>query len=1460
MEHSEVLDSFHPAIKAWFTQNIGTPSLPQAQGWPHIRAGENVLISAPTGAGKTLAAFLESIDVLLKKGLEDNLPDGVFILYVSPLKALNNDIYKNLDIPLKGIARCCEQAGIPFPDIRKAVRTGDTPQSERQRMVKHPPHILITTPESLYLMLTSKNAIGMLKNVRYLIIDEIHTMLGTKRGVHLALSVERLQHLVDRPITRIGLSATVNPLERAAAYLGGLEKKDGQYLQRPVTIVAPSMERIKDIKIHMPVADFRALEQGSIWPDIYDSIYKLVKDANSTIVFVNNRAVAERVAANLNSMEDEVICRPHHGSLSKSRRLEVEESFKEGDLKCMIATSTLELGIDVGSVDLMIQVSSPLTISSGLQRLGRAGHRLNAVSTGRILPKTRGDLLKCAFMGQAMLQGAIEEEKIPENCLDILSQHIVSMSCERTWTLDEMMEVFWSCWSYRNLSKSDFFKVLAMLAGDYEHLDDIPVKPRIYWDRQNNTVQGTAYSRMLAVNSSGTIPDRGYFPVFLEDYKTRIGELDEVFVFEARLGDQFMLGNSAWKFVKIENNRVIVAPGNVMGAKTPFWQGDGIGSPFDQGLAFGEYLRTLSEKLDSEGFISFLTQSRVMDETAAINIKNYLTDQKESLGVISHSRRIVVEYLKDDVSDHKIVIHAHFGGKVNGVLAILLQKALEDTLGFQTYASHSDDAILLHLYGCPDDLSHVLSLLHPDRVEKALIDMLPGTPRFAMTFRYTAYRAMMMGVKNLGQRLPLWLQRLRSVDALENARKTLDHPMIIETMRECLEDIYDIPHAIQVLKDIREGRIEVVEKSNWFPSPFSSELLFGFKFFMMYEEKAPHPGETKAPFISGVDALHLSYRQQETLPQLSAEAIREVQAKHSPAERLAEVKSPNALHSFLLIYGDIPLSDMPVGEISAWLHTLIQENRCLLLAGDKGHPDLIIAAEEAELYFSALYRDPSLLPQSLSLKLSDQGTWSREEAILRILRRYSRYNSPFSTEDAVQRYGLPPLLIQKALQQLHTSEVLVKGYFLNETTEEFCHIKLFEAMVRKTSALKANAFSTLKPSVYAAFLPHWQGVGQESGSPEEALYKVIGQLEGLYLPWDWWESIVFPARVKNYSPGHLDRLCASGRVFWRAILDEDQKNLSLTWYTTETTRLNLEVPDTWFKTFDEGEEKVLEVLRKKGACFVHALTAMTGFSTPVLLDILERLVLKGRVINDAFIPVRFFMDQKTASAKSTPTSGVARAKRAALAVSRMDMGRWEIAWPVEDNNLSAFIDGLFNRYGLLAREALALEKSPFTWTEAYEALKVREYAGHVLRGYFIEGLSGIQFMSPEAYQQLNLTAQYQVLNACDPAQVYGKILGRNEALPPFVNIPGTALVLVRGEPRVVIDRFGERILFDCEAHELQDAIKAFAEAFMAKRIWPQRKKIAVKYWPEDNTQRQQLTEALTMAGFKPDVLKMVLWR
>ncbi|MCX7772533.1 MAG: helicase-related protein, partial [Clostridia bacterium] len=1050
---------------------------------------------------------------------------------------------------------------------------------------------------SLYLMLTSKKAVNLLKNIRYLIIDEIHTMLGTKRGVHLAVSVERLQHLVGDELVRIGLSATVNPIESAARYLGGLKKSGERYAERPVAVVAPVMERSKDLQIFMPVPDYRVLEQGSIWPEIYDSIFKLINQHQSTIVFVNNRAVAERVAANLNSMVDEDICRPHHGSLSKTKRLEVEDQFKKGQLKCMIATSTLELGIDIGSVDLMIQVASPVSVSSGLQRLGRAGHRLGATSTGRIIPKTRGDLVKSAFIAKEMLEGHIEQEHIPTNCLDILSQHIVSMSCQGKWTQDEMLEVIRSAWSYKSLKESDFLKVLAMLAGDFEHMDDIPAQPRIFWDRQNKTLEGTTYSRMLAINSSGTIPDRGYFSVVLEDYKTRIGELDEVFVFEARLGDRFMLGNSAWKIEKIEKNRVIVTPSSSVGAKTPFWQGDGIGCPYEQGMAYGRFLKELCDKLDSDDFIESLTETGMMDETAALNIKNYLMDQREVLGCVSHDKRIVVEYLKDDVSDQQIMIHAHFGGRVNSVLAVLMQKALEETIRCQAYASHSNDAILIHIYGCPDSLSNVLSLLKPQTVENILLEMLPSTSRFAMTFRYNAYRALMMGVRNLGQRLPLWIQRLRSVDALENARKTMDHPLLVETMRECLEEIFDIPHAIRVLEDIRSGRIEVVERNTWFPSPFATELLFEFKFVMMYAEKEAHPSKNHFPVVSGIDALNLSYHQEERSISISPEAVLEVKARQSAISKLSGVSSVNELHSFLLIYGDLTDDEITDSQAQDKLAFLLKEKRVLAVKSDQKKPVLYIAAEEAELYSSALkvpisrsYGNTSregsdvnrledsvteMVPKEVSIKSSSQlipsmvspieipsnnisreessllyerETWTHEDAVLRVIRRFSRYHSPFSPVELEARYGLPLRRLEHILVGLRSEGLLVSGSFTGEGNSEYCHIKIYESIIRKDSSLKANEVVARPATVYAAFLASWQKIGAQTISAESALLEVVSQLEGLYLPCDWWENIVFPARIKGYAPSHLDRLCASGKVFWRISPEQGDKGLLLAWY------------------------------------------------------------------------------------------------------------------------------------------------------------------------------------------------------------------------------------------------------------------------------------------------------------------------
>ncbi len=1446
--HSEnVLERFHPAVRRWFTENIGTPSEPQILGWPEIQAGKNVLISAPTGAGKTLAAFLESINYLLKSGLEDSLPDGVFILYVSPLKALNNDIYKNLDIPLEGIKKECEKAGLVFPDIRKAVRTGDTPQNERQRMLKKPPHILITTPESLYLMLTSKKASAFLKNVRYLIVDEIHTMLGTKRGVHLALSIGRLEHLTGHELVRIGLSATVNPIESAANYLGGLIKNDTGYIQRPVSIIAPRMERNKDLSIHMPVSDYRALEQGSIWPEIYDSIFKLVQAHKSTIVFVNNRAVAERVAANLNSMTDEVICRPHHGSLSKSKRLEVEDEFKTGKLTCIIATSTLELGIDVGSVDLMIQVASPTSVSSGLQRLGRAGHRLSAVSKGRILPKTRGDLLRSAFITQQMLEGNIEKEKIPLNCLDILAQHIVSMSCEGQWTEDEMLAVIRPAWSYKDLKEADFRRVLSMLAGDFEHQEDIPAKPRIIWDRQNKTIEGTTYSRMLAVNSSGTIPDRGYFSVYLEDYKTRIGELDEVFVFEARLGDKFMLGNSAWKVQKIEKNRVIVAPTNSVGAKTPFWNGDGIGGPYEQGILFGQFLKTLSDKLDSEDFLSYLTSSTLLDETGAINIQNYLVDQVETIGCLSHDRRIVIEYFKDNEGDQKIVIHAHFGGRVNSVLAILMQKVLEDTIRCQAFASHSNDAILIHIYGCPDSISNVLSLLKSVNVESVMLDKIPSTSRFSMTFRYNAYRALMMGVRNLGQRLPLWLQRLRSADALENAVKYMDHPLLLETMRECLDEIFDIPNTIKVLSDIRSGKIEVVEKNTYFPSPFASELMFEFKSIMMYAEKDPHPGNTSGSVISGIDALNLSYHRDEIANPLNPEAIREITEKNNVLQKINGVTSGNELHSLMLIYGDITSDELPFSQVEI-MNLLIQQKRALYIEDTFGSP-IYIAAEEADLYKTAT-------------GIEGTSTWTEDEAINRIIRRYSRYRSPFTIDDIKFRYGFNQLKTERAIKKNKSDGILVTGHFL-KSNDELCHVKIYEAIIRKESMIKTNEVVARDAAVYAAFLPDWQKVGSDTVSPETSLIDTIHLMEGLYLPIEYWETIVFPARVKGYSPALLDRICASGKVFWRISAESPDKKPTLAWYCIENLSLDTEPELQLESDIDEISEKVLHTLKSRGACFTHVLSTFAGIQSSELLEILERLVYKGLVVNDSFISIRYFLNKPDLSKRMNAVperDRVLKARRVAHAVSKPEMGRWEIAWPIKEEDLQKLLDRWLSRYGFLSKEIFSLENSGFSWVDGYEALKLRDYAGDILRGYFFKGISGIQFMLPDAWQKLESPEDMQVINACDPSQVYGRIIPHSESELNFTNVPGTVIVMNSGKPVLVLERFGESISFDGDIELISKAAQAFTNEFNKKRVWPDRKKINVKYWPEEKDRRELLQTALDSAGFKSEIMKMILYR
>jgi len=1445
MDKSEVLNIFHPAVKEWFLNNIGTPSLPQIEGWPQIRSGKNVLISAPTGAGKTLAAFLESINRLLEMGLRNELPEGVFILYVSPLKALNNDINKNLEIPFKGIRRIFEEKGEAFPDIRKAVRTGDTSQHDRTQILKKPPHILITTPESLFLMLTSVKAREILKNVHYMIIDEIHTLLGTKRGVHLALSMERLEALTQRKIIRIGLSATVNPLDTAARYLGGLYRTDSGYQERPVEIIAPAMERGKELKIHVPVEDYRVLEQGSVWPDIYTSLVKLIREHKSTLVFVNNRATAEKTAANVNTIADEELCRPHHGSISRNRRLETEDLFKSGELRCIIATSTLELGIDVGSVDFIVQVAAPLSVSGGLQRLGRAGHRLSAVSKGVIIPKTRGDLVKSCFLAEEMLDGRIEKERIPVNCLDILAQHVVSMCCTEKWRENDLYDLVRQVFSYRTLRENDFRKVLAMLAGDYEHKEDVPAKPRIIWDRQNRTIEGSPYSRMLAVSGGGTIPDRGAFPVYLEDYKTRVGELDEEFVFESRIGNKFMLGSTPWRITRIEKNRVVVAPTSAIGASAPFWKGDGIGMPFEQAVAFGKTLKRMMEQIEDDTFIENALKSSLLDEAGALNIRNYLIDQVEATGALSNDRQVVVEYTSANENDNKIVIHAHFGGRVNSVLSILFQEALDKNIGCKAYTSHTNDAVLIHLYGYFDELSDIFSLLSSKNVEQVLINALPRTSRFALTFRYNAYRALMMGTRKHGQRIPLWVQRLRSVDAMENAQKYMDHPLIIETMRECLEDIFDIPNTIRVLKDIEQGHIQVVEKKTWFPSPFASEILFQFEQEFLYMEKAPHPGHNEYPAIAGPESLNLSYKDEKPGVLLRDEAVEEIVKKNNAEWKLTQVKSANELHSFLLIYGDTPKSAF-TGQHAEWIAELEKQNRVVLIPSPMPR---LIAAEEVGLYSAAEnYQFPV---SSLPFIDREGDTWTEEEAVTRILRRFARYNSPFDREELYRRYPFSGTKLEKILSKLSSDGTIV----YSDQHNKYFHAAIYDRAARLTLNIAVDEIKPRNPAELI-YLMYERQIAVKAAAAEEQLYEAVTRLEGLYLPADAWENIVFPARINGYAPGLLDKLCSSGRIVWRIKAGEGKNQFRLAWFRAESMAFESDENTETFN-LSENEENIYTLLQKRGSAFTHVLTSLSGMAAGELLDVLKELVLKGLVVNDSFAPLRFFLNQEAYEALSP----MQKARKIAMMVSGMEMGRWEPAYPPKPLSMQEFIRRCGLRYGMLSKEITGMEDSPYTWPEVYEKLKQMEYAGEIRRGYFFTGISGIQFMLPDALNKMEAAkADYFVLNASDPAQPYGRIVPHSEQELPFTCVPGTAVVFYQGKSVALLERHGEKITFAPVFDSLSEAIVEFKKAFQAKRIWPDRKKVSVKYWPEDPEQKQKLKSVLASAGFIPEIDKMVLWR
>jgi ATP-dependent Lhr-like helicase len=1438
MSEGNVLGLFHPIVREWFETEIGQPSAAQTEGWPAIERGENTLIIAPTGAGKTLAAFMGCINRLFTAGLEDRPTEGVQVLYISPLKALNNDIFRNLETPLAGLKRLCEAKGVAFPEITKAVRTGDTPTRERQRMVKHPPQILITTPESLYLLLTSPSAQAILKQVRQVIVDEIHTLVGTKRGVHLALSLERLQHVTGAPFARVGLSATISPVEETARYLGGMEHAPAGVSPRPVTIVQPEMLKQVDLKVEMPVPDFRTLEEGSIWPSIYRDILGLVQDHKSTIVFVNNRSVAEKVSSALNDLAGTTVARAHHGSLSRDVRQKVEQQLKDGELPCLVATSSMELGIDVGAIDLMIQVASPKSVSRGLQRLGRAGHKLGATSKGRIIPRTRADLLESAIIGHEMLEKHLEQEKVPRNSLDVLAQQLVAMSAVENWRFDDAYALVRRSYPFSTLRSEEMEAVLEMLAAEFEHQEDSPRRPRLTWDSVNRVISAAPFSRLLAMSSGGTIPDRGDYPVVLDD-GTRVGELDEQFVFEARRGDRFMLGTSAWKIDRIENDRVLVSPCSVVGATSPFWTGDGLGRPYALARNFGGWLRELEEHAGKPGFVNWVCGWAPIDETAALNLERYIMDQKTDLGYVPTDRRIVVEFFSDEVGDRRAVIHSVFGGRVNSGLAILLERALANALHCQVDVSSNDDGVLVHFFGIESFPGNIMALVKSSFAEQRLVSSLPTTPLYSMTFRYNAARALMLGAKKMGKRSPLWIQRMRALETLQIAEKTVNHPLIVETFRECMETLLDVPSLLKVLREVEAGSIEVVERVTSHPSPFTAELLFNFLGVMMYEGQIPNPKKPQKRVVSGVEALHLDYDRPPISARLDPAVLKETAEKNGPFIRL--VDSAEELHTWLLTFGDLPeggpiadrMLGVCTGNLNAWLHALAAGRRAVRIVPQGGAGALWVAAEEQKVYDSAFG--------------SGGDKAAQDTARLRVLRRFVRYYGPVRAEDIEKRYGIGTVTINGIMAGLTADGQVVRGNFAANGGEEWCHVRVIErARWRSLARLASEA---KEPAALATFLPAWQGIGAPVTDPVEALYTSIQQLKGVYLPPAWWEDFIFPARIPGYQKGYLDRLCATGRVTWR--VDPGEGSPRLAWYLPED--IAAEYSDTEAE-LTASERNVYDQLRSCGAVFLSALSGMTGLDTQELLVALQGLVWKGLVVNDSFEPVRFF------ALPQAPTAKAAASRRAAA--YRLELGRWEAARPVRVRSLDEDLEDALRRGGIIARETWQRENTAYPWPDAYNQLVNWEYSGKVQRGYYVKGMSGRQFMLPEATAmwKQHPSAGYSVLDACDPAQAYGSIVAHYEG-HEFTCVPGTAIVLKDGHPVLLAERNGQHIQPLAEDQDVAvGALVALLDAFHSRRLWAGRRKLVLKRWGDEAPAFSPWADALSRAGFAREMQDMVVWR
>jgi ATP-dependent Lhr-like helicase len=1247
------LDQFHSLIKAWFTETLGEPSAPQREGWPAIASGDDTLILAPTGTGKTLSAFLWELNALIVEGQATPLANAVHILYVSPLKALSNDIQRNLESPLAQLKERFTAAGEEFPEIRVAVRTGDTKASARARMLRTTPHILITTPESLHILLTNVRSRTMFSALRAVIIDEIHAVAGTKRGAHLALTLERLNMVSPAPPQRIGLSATQRPLDEIARFLGGCDTPvpDERPRFRPVSIVDCGLVKQMEVSTVSPVEDLGHVD-GTIWTSVAPLVLERIRAARTTLVFVNNRGQAERIAARVNKLADTEIALPYHGSLSRERRQLLEAQLKAGELRALVSTSSLELGIDIGSVDQVIQLQSPKRVSSALQRVGRAGHSLDAVSRGVFIPTFRDDALEQLVILHAMRTGDVEPTQVVQNSLDVLAQLIVAMvgSDEPAWTANGLYDFVRRAYPWHALSRSAFDETVAMLSGKYPADVASELDPRIFWDRASDTLTPARGARMVATISGGTIPDRGLYTVNLPD-KTRLGELDEEFVHESRVGDAFQLGSSTWRIRSIEHDRVVVIPAPGAPARMPFWHGEFMARSHH----LTERVGTLRRRLDAatEHDIGELQRDYQADEATIRSLLNYVQEQRSITSVVPDEKQLVLEHFRDEVGGVRVVLHAPFGGRVNAPWGMALGRRVRERLGVDVQVQTTDDALMLRLpdLGTTPIPVDAIRSLTPSEAERLVLEEVSASSLFGARFRMNAARALLLPRGNPRRRMPLWLQRLKAADLLQAVREYPSFPIVVETYRDVLQDAFDMDGLRSVLGQIASGALGIRPAQTEIPSPFARSLQFGFVMDWMYGDDTPR-AEARAALLSLDRALLDELMGGQGADEGTLDALREVLDRRRGTASGWQARTADELAVLVDRAGDLTREELearvaPASELRQGypIDELLDAGRLVgieLLKGDRR----FILVDSWARYAAAfgdtadtvlVGRDLETRPAALVVPEPLRQVGLTETAARReVLGRFLALSGPVSLADIGARYAFDVAWVQRRLDEWERGQVLVRGAFGSDReVVRWTARRPLERARRMELARARKQIQAVPLSSYARFMQRWQHLAADSRlTGAEGTATVMSQLHGLSRPAHGWERDYLPARVHPYEPTSLNALAASGQLVWAAEPVTDRATRSdvavtgrlaasvgkVRFFERGTGRLWLAAPDD--SSLGETALTVLNALRRLGASFTADLAAATSLGPQRLRDALRELVAAGLVTNDTVDALR----------------------------------------------------------------------------------------------------------------------------------------------------------------------------------------------------------------------------------------------